>query len=109
MTTPSEKDSKRLEAGNGFIAYDWKVRDDLSCREIDVMNKLRKFKDECHITVREMALFLDMDESYLSRMMHGRSRFGQMIGLAVIDPIFTKLGIELPPIYAKAWVRIEED
>lgn len=83
------------------------LQDNLVVKQSDVAIRLQTYRKQNRLSVREMASSLNMDESYLNKIMHGLQSMS-MTNLSTIDSIFTELGLELPPLYVRAWVRLED-
>lgn len=99
----------QIENGSRFVFLREQTvsHDYLACNQDDVSAALKKYKEEHGYTIREIAFEVGKNESYMAKLLYA-SQGTPMVGLDVIDPIFTTLGIEIPRLYIRAWVPLEE-
>lgn len=116
MPRRSEVDryAEQFERGEGYVFPRSRapLKDDMACKTVDVSDALKAYKKEHKLTYKSLAQELEMDDSYLHRLVWPPRKDAwsrEIVSLTVVDRIFTRLGLPLPPVYARAWVRVEED
>lgn len=87
------------------------VKDEVCVMREDVAYDLKTWRTTSGLSIVDMAAHLEMDDSYLARLLHPERNVSQsrMLGLHVVDKIYTRLGLPLPPFYVRAWVRLQDD
>lgn len=107
----NEEFLKQMEAGKKHVYPRSKIvglQDYLACLSEEVTEALTKYKKANKLTYVGLARIVEMDASYLERIIKGK-RNRLFVSFSVVEPIFDKLDIPLPDIYIRAWVKITDD
>ena len=94
----------KLEKGQGFFRPEGKVRGAYAVKANDVAEALESYMEKTKLTKHGLAYIAGVDRSQIVRLCYRREKEG-WFGLDLVDRVFTALGLPLPDLYVRAYIR----
>ena len=80
------------------------IKGSYSVRTVDTERELKAYMKLHGLSLSGLARLVDRDRTQIHRLCNGRET-GGFVGLDLVDHVFTQLGLPLPDLYVRAWIR----